>query len=377
MNASRRKLAAAALLLCASPLFTSCYRTVRNVDGVEEAIASREVQPTGARVEVAATRSGATVQASAMQRKMCREVIQGTGRPYTERSEEKTSGARGVGFGLLAGGLTLFVLGTVVEPIQEPNETQAQYDSRVKDQQGTWQTAGSVVAGTGLLALIAHRLSPATRVTKTYGEEAPLSRASEPFPCEGTREEPLPFTPVLASFSFERSKSRLDVRGKTDAAGGLRLADGGASLAAAFCGAGHVDVGLEPSAALPTGTTRGQTLRLPVAAPQQAVRIADVSRLGAGAGALALACCGDEARAAAHDACEERCARAGVVEGCLFSRRACALKAARTSEGDATKGLELCQALYGECLVANGTTAANLGSCADACKAARVAQACR
>jgi hypothetical protein len=315
-----RKLARAVLLVAAlsGAACEGHSNQLGFADKVKEEITRRDVLAYGTRVDVTAVRSGTgNVEATVTRRRTCRARVEGTSTRYRERT--------------------------------------------------FWVSDGDTPGA-----------PPKTRVEHEWLKPTALLRwDGEPFPCDGAAAERIEGIPVVARYTFARAASALEARGVSDAAGLVRFEDGGRSLATAFCGGGVLAIGVDPAAMLADGATPGTATELKLDVVAHPVTVAEIARVGQAGAAVAGACCRAERGAAAQDPCEERCARAGQVHGCLFSRRACGMKAERTADVDATKGLELCQALYAECLVANGTSAANVGACTQACKEQRVEQECR
>ncbi len=364
---------AALVVLALSPVWTGCYNTTATSKGIQEDVQRREVSPLPPRVDVAASRSAdGSVEISAAEKRLCRTKVFGTATPYTEAQEVRDPSVRRTAkrsaiIGLLAGAGGV-VLAT---PEKAVDETDAEYKDRK-----AWGTGVAAFGGAFLLVALASSLAPERRTTRSFGDPQPLERDDgEPFVCEGTSPVPVPSVPVLARFTFDAGK--LDMRATTGADGRARLDATPVALTAGHCGKATLDASIGEGARLPQGIAAGLGGKLELEFPPGSlVPLGVLAEKDPAAAVVASLCCTRRAVESSGDECEERCARAGMVQRCLFNRRACLLKTER-AEDEPEKARALCRSFYEECLVGNGTSSRNLAQCIDGCGAQRATEICR
>jgi len=385
----RTRPAVALLALSLSPVWTGCYRTVSTTTGDLEDVVRREIQSQPPRVDVEAVRDGVTGLAlTASERKMCRTRIFGTATPYRdlalEKDEEKT---KKIGLGIavasgvsLLGGLGLMSAGQDKEPWR-PKSLWTPEDRAAQEEADKYYRYANVSMVSGIVLILVAAgvlyLPAAKKVDRQLGETRRLDRFDgEPFICEGTPRTPLPDVPILSRVAFTETRSTLDLPAITGKDGTARLDLEPVLLTAGHCGEATLAAATATDARLPRDATLGPGASLTLAALRSEGSLATLAQRDMAAATVASLCCTRRVVESSAEECEERCARAGMVQKCLFARRACVMKADR-AEDEPEKARALCKPLYEECLVANGTTSRNLQACIDGCGGQRAAETCR
>jgi hypothetical protein len=217
---------------------------------------------------------------------------------------------------------------------------------------------------------------PHSTKSKTMGVPQPFRRSTEPTICpDGVPALPASALDIRASATFP-GHTGYDVLVKTDQFGTAQLPLLPAKQAAGYCKAGVLFLSVPADSLAANKHLAPEPLKLEFTAASPVVPIAELAKLNTKASAAAMSCCKADLRLTTFDGCEETCVRAGGVERCLFARRACLMKVERAGD-DKDKGATLCQRLYEECFVGNGTSLRNISACSDACITRNVESTCR
>lgn len=378
----------AAILVLAAVALGGCvygHTTAWTEHGTTELVRSRSLQRLGRSdvLEVKVASDAVGVRDERVE--LCRPTARGVVVHRRERSAQRARAATNgwLWTAVALPGVAMTVLGAVDSFHKEDCPGCAQ--NRTLYSTSPWLVAGLAELGVTLAAAFTFASLPSRRYEEA-ADATPMSRwdgAAQA--CPATVPTPMADQSIDLVAHYQRTDKVLRWQGKTDARGVVVapvLAP--ARAVALYCGPGDLTIGQTgapsqpppdpPIDAPPATAPRFASFAHVPLAPAAAVSLASLRQQNVAAGALATQCCRDAHKTAFTADCERQCAANIGVLKCLNGRTACLARAARETDRDV--GTDYCQTLYGDCLVAHGTSGFDMNGCTNFCAETAASKEC-